>query len=305
MAWQKYICGIALSTATLLFAGCAGEKVQDVDTLLKSLPTQVRDWKATYPDATYNRRTLFQYIDGGAELYLTYKFQKASVRRYAKAGAPKSEITLDIYDMGTPDEAFGIFSAEREDESVGIGQDSECGGGLLRFWKGQYFVAIVVRGEAEAAKPAMMEMARAAEAAIPITGNKPALLSRLPKVGLVEREVRYFHSVNVLNNHYFIASENILNLGSGTHCILAKYNRDDASSFLLLVQYPVENHAKEAFARFMGAYMPEASATGYAQMENKKWAMAKIDKNMVAVVFESPSREKAEQLLAQITSGDR
>jgi hypothetical protein len=305
MGWQEYVCGIVLSMATLLFAGCAGEKVQHVDTLLKSLPTQVLDWKATESDATYTRKTLFHYIDGGAELYLTYKFQKAYVRRYAKAGDPKSEITLDIYDMGTPDEAFGIFSAEREDESVGIGQDSEYGGGLLRFWKGQYFVAIVVRGEAEAAKPAMMEMARAAEAAIPITGNKPALLKRLPKVSLVEREVRYFHSVNVLNNHYFIANENILNLGSDTQCILAKYNRDDASIFLLLVQYPAENKAQEAFARFMRTYMPEASTTGYAQMENKKWAMAKIDKNVTAFVFESPSKEKAEQLLSEITSGDR
>ena len=305
MAWQEYFCGIALSMATLLLAECAGEKVHNVDTLLRSLPTQVLDWKTTGPDATYNRRTLFQYIDGGAELYLTYKFQKAHVRRYAKAGDPQSEITLDIYDMGTSDEAFGIFSAEREDESVGIGQDSEYGGGLLRFWKGQYFVAIVVMGEAEAAKPAMMEMARAAEAAIPITGNKPALLRRLPIVGLVEREVRYFHSVNVLNNHYFIASENILNLGSDTQCILAKYNRDNESSFLLLVQYPGEKHAKDAFARFLGAYMPKASATGYAQMENKKWAMAKIDKSMVAFVFDSPSKEKAEQLLAEIASCDR
>jgi hypothetical protein len=32
---------------------------------------------------------------------------------------------LDIYDMGNADDAFGIFSVEREDEEIGIGQDSE------------------------------------------------------------------------------------------------------------------------------------------------------------------------------------
>ena len=106
-------------------------------------------------DEFYNRSTLYEYIDGGAELYLAYDFQEVFVRRYAGPG--DTEIILDIYDMGSASEAFGVFSVEREDQDLGIGQGSEYGGGLLRFWKGRFFVSILTTGDAQKAKPAIIQ----------------------------------------------------------------------------------------------------------------------------------------------------
>ena len=268
--------------------------------LYQSIPKKLQDWIAEDKDEIYNRETLFNYINGGAELYLTYTFKEALVRRFVNARQPDMEIVLDIFDMDSSEEAFGIFSSEREDEEIGIGQDSEYGGGLLRFWKDRYFISMVVLGDEQAAKPVMFELAHTVADAITSTGNKPLILDNIPKEGLIEREIRYFHAVNCLNNYYYIASENILNLGKNTQCVFAPYRMDQETGYLLLVQYVNEQQAEAAYESFLEIYMPEARETGFAQMENKKWTMAKINGQYIMIVFEAPDKDRASKLLSGV-----
>ena len=269
--------------------------------LYQSIPKKVQDWSAQEDDEIYNRETLFDYINGGAELYLTYTFREAFVRRFVKADEPDMEILLDVYDMGSSEEAFGIFSIERQDPDIGIGQDSEYGGGLLRFWKDRYFVSMVVLGDEQTAKPVMMELGRAVADAILSTGSKPLILDNIPQEGLVEREIRYFHAVQCLNNYYYTASENILDLGKETQCVFAPYLRDMENGYLLLVQYVNEQQAKAAYESFLETYMPEARETGFARMENNRWTMAKIIRQYVMIVFEAPDSDWALKLLSEVT----
>ena len=105
-----------------------------------SLPSEAAGWKWDGKEMKYNSKTLFDYIDGAAELYLAYGFQNLTVRRFEKSNQPP--ITVELYEMASSEDAYGVFSFERQDEAVGIGQGSEFGGGLLRFWKGKYFVSI-------------------------------------------------------------------------------------------------------------------------------------------------------------------
>ncbi len=268
--------------------------------LLRSLPFSIRGWEKQGDDARYDSESLFNYINGGAELYLTYDFREAYVRRYVKAGNPDEEIVLDIYDMGSSEEAFGIFTAEREDEDIGIGRDSELGGGLLRFWKGRYFVSMVVLGDPEEAKEAMMEIGRSVAESIPDEGDRPALILTLPKNGLIQKEIRYLHAPQPLNNQYYIASENILNLGRETDCLFAAYNRENENGFLLRIDYQDERSAKEAYGSFVRNYLPEAVDSGFAKMENGKWTKAKTENNIVLIVFEAPTVEWADKLLSEV-----
>jgi hypothetical protein len=59
-------------------------------------------------------------MNGSAELYLAYDFQNLRVRRYEKPNQPP--ITLEFYDMASSENAYGVFSFERQDEAAGIGQ---------------------------------------------------------------------------------------------------------------------------------------------------------------------------------------
>lgn len=288
----------ALATLTLCM-DCVEEVVKEP---YHSFPREIRQWSVREDDRFYDRQTLYNYIDGGAELYLTYHFQEAFIRRFTKAGDPETEIVLDVYDMGSSEEAFGIFSCEREDEEIGVGQDSEYGGGLLRFWKDRYFVSMVALGGEEEAKPVMMELARTVAEAIPSTGERPRLVSRLPGEGLVEDEIRFFHTMQCLNNRYFIASENILELDEETDCVFAAYERDRETGFVLLVQYVDERDAESAYGSFLQVYMPEADPSGSARMENGRWTLARTEGPYLFVVFDAPTREWGERILSEIAN---
>lgn len=267
--------------------------------LYNAIPKQIMDWKIKDQDKVYNRETLFDYINGGAELYLTYDFQEVFSRRFA--GPEENEIFLDIYDMSSSAEAFGIFSSECECEEVGIGQGSEYGGGLLRFWQDRFFVSILAFSDDQVTKTAILELGKTVSQAIGSTGPEPALLRSLPEKGLARKRIRYLHSHIPLNNRYFIASENILDLNRKTDCIWAEYqiNNED-TYYLLLIQYENRVQAEEAYEKFHNIYMPEAVEARYAQMENQKWTMTKLDKNMLAAVFEAPDTSTASELLSAV-----
>lgn len=280
---------------------CSGGEMENLfeTDLYRSIPDKILDWKASGDDAVYDRETLFDYMNGGAELFLAYDFKRVFARRFAGPG--ENEIVLDIYDMDSSEEAFGIFSLDREDEDAGIGQGSTYGFGLLRFWKGRYFVSISALGDEQAAEPAILELGKAVAVLIKQEGTLPALLNALPEKNLKKERTSYFHSNISLNNRFFIASENILDLSSRTNCVFTEYAVDsEDTAYLLLIQYENNAHAQAAYKSFIGSYMPEAQDSGFAQMENGKWTVAKVEQDKVAVVFEALDREWAHELQAEI-----
>ncbi len=269
-----------------------------MEEIINAIPRDILGWQAEQPDESYDRETLYDYIDGGAELYLTYDFRQVMVRRYSKPNAP--EIELGIYEMGSPQDAYGIFSAERQDEDIGIGQDSEYGGGLLRFWKGRYFVTALAIGDEEVARPAILALGHGVAQAISQPGERPSLLNLLPKESLIPNTIRFFHSYQVLNRQYFLSEDNILNLDNQTDALFAPYQTNGSKSFLLLIHYPDSLRAKKAFDSFVLNYLPEARFSGWARMENGTWTVARVRDRLVMIVFEALEKNWAEELLARV-----
>jgi hypothetical protein len=58
----------------------------------------------------YAGRALFGYIDGGAELYLEYKFKKLGRQEVQYSG---ERIVVEMYQMEGINEAYGVFSVQR------------------------------------------------------------------------------------------------------------------------------------------------------------------------------------------------
>jgi hypothetical protein len=204
---------------------------------------------------------------------------------------------LDVYDMGSPAEAFGLFSCDREDPAAGIGQGSEFGFGMLRFWQNRFFVTIMTHAEDEAAEAAILDLGRAVAAQLGPDGEPPAMLQLLPPEGLIEDRTSYFHSNINLNNRYFIASENILGLGDDTECVIAEYQDESAESVkFLVVSYPDSARADTAFDSFIQGYMPEAGESGLAQMEDGGWTLAGVHDEYLSIVFDAPTEDSARRI---------
>ena len=189
---------------------------------------------------------------------------------------------------------------ERQEASAGIGQGSEFGGGLLRFWKGRYFVSIFADGEGAEAESAILQLGRQTVEAIRETGKLPSLVGLIPgaDAGLVETSVRYVTSHILLNQRLFIAHENILGLTRQTGAVLAQYGRDAGKAHLLLVRYPTGTAAGAAYGRFLTVYLADAGGKDRLRTNDQRWRIARQQGAFVVVVFGAPTEEAGDALLA-------
>ena len=114
---------------------------QALESLLpKSLP---EGWALIEGPRVYSKKTLFEHIDGQAELFFKYGYQSSLFASYQDAKHPEDQIELDIYDMGTVLQAFGVFSRFRsEDRPGGFGLDSFLDDRSAVFYKGKYFAML-------------------------------------------------------------------------------------------------------------------------------------------------------------------
>ena len=248
----------------------------------KLVPSELLGWKAQPGAEEYDRETIFDYINGAGEVYLSYGFQKVDVTRFEKADAP--EISVEVFDMKSPEDAYGVFSHSRESEEAGIGGGYEFQGSLLCFWKGPYFVCVRSDEDTPESKEAIFALAQSIDSSIAASGSKPAVVGFLPVPNLSKESVRYFHSQASLNYHYFLSEENLLHLDSTTNAVLGSYNPGGVN--LLCVQYQSPDQAKAAYDSFIDGFMPEGKETGAAPVENHRWVVAEVVGNCVVIVFD-------------------
>jgi hypothetical protein len=282
----------------LCLALCSGAvAMPDAQSELSTLlPDTVRGWQTTAADRIHSPENLFDYIDGGAELYLSYAFERLTSRTYSQAGQP--DVIVDLFDMGSSANAFGVFSHSAETADDTFGQGSESSEGLLVFWKDHYYVSILASPETAEAKEAVTELARYIDHAIPSTGPLPKILSLLPVESLQKRSVRYFHHYMWLNSHYFIADENILHIDDTTEVVLAKYGDREERSILLLVQYESAADARGGYESFLKHYLPDLADKAIIQIEDDTWAGCRLDGRLLTVVLAAPTEQTAHGLLA-------
>ena len=203
--------------------------------------------------------------------------------------------------MGSSNDAYGVFSLDRQDQEAGIGQGSEFGGGLLRFWKGKYFVSVYADGQGPEAGQTILNLGRAIANSIQLTGQAPKLIRALPdgKMELVEKSIHYLHSHILLNQRFFVATQNILNLNPKTEVVLAQYLHAEKKIHLLLVRYPNVKEAEAALQSFKRAYMPEVFEKGLLQTEDKKWTATKKVNEFILIVFGAESEREGEELIKE------
>lgn len=274
--------------------------------LARLLPTEIHGWKSEGPDGVYDSETLYEYINGGAEVYRSFNVRTVLARRYVKDGA--AEIVADVYDMGSSEDAFGAYHHDvHEGPDAGIGQNSESMEGYLSFWKGQYFVCIITLDETAESKRAMLDLGKAIAERIADEGAEPNLLRFLPEKARLAHHVHYFHNHLCLSAHYFLAEDNLLHLDLDTEGVIARYKPETVSTaeevgsyVLVLIRHMSADKAQRAYASFMKGYLPDADADGMARTENSKWAGAHLKRNFIIGVFDAPSKGTIQSVMGEV-----
>jgi len=269
----------------------------DIQKLASFIPPTIGPY-VSEADQTFDAETIFDYIDGAGEVYRSYNMKLLVTRSFHKDGKP--DIVVDLFDMGSPEDAFGVFTHDLDGEDARVGQGSNYKAGLLSFWKDRYFGSVYAEEETAETKGLVFELGRRIAGAIPKEGPKPKLLSFLPAEGLVANRVCYFHNYSVLNYHFFVADGDVLLLEQTASAVLAPYMTASGKSFLLVVGYPDEAKAARAYGSFAKNYMPDAGKSGIVRTEDRRWTASAKAGDIVIIVFNADSDQFAMNQLASV-----
>jgi len=135
----------------------------------------------------YDSETLYEYLNGGAPLYLKFGFEGMAHVRYQFGDNSLSSVTLDVFDMGSDLGAFGLYRSGRPPEA-GVrdwGAEGYRSGTVAAAWKG----SVSIHAEADEDQPKLIEAMEnlVAQVAKSVVGGTslPQIIDLLPSDGLV------------------------------------------------------------------------------------------------------------------------
>ena len=172
-----------LAILVLAAAPAAGAATAQTPKELAAMLPAIDGWTLSDKVETYNPDNLYDCIDGAADIFLACNFVEMTTLDYTKNGADKY-ITLQMYRHATPDDAFAIYSAERNPGPaftfLKIGAEGYRADGLLYFLSGSMYVKLTSNDKDPATAAVMEKVARALAAKIDPAAAMPAMLDAFP-----------------------------------------------------------------------------------------------------------------------------
>ena len=144
---------------------------------------EVTGWKQSEDVQTFVPKTLYEYIDGAADLYLTYDFEELKVSEYSND--KKGSVTVEIYRHKSPTLAFGVYSQERPSNPslVSMGDQGYIDENLLNFLSGSYYVKINSYNTGAEDREILQSFAKKVLENLDEKGTLPPILSSFPAEG--------------------------------------------------------------------------------------------------------------------------
>jgi len=133
---------------------------------------------------------LYQYTDGAADVYLDYGLVAMVHQEYKTSG---TDLTLDIYNLGRPSNAFGIYAAESSPDYtfLPIGAEGYGSNEILNFFQDEFYVKLSAFSDKEKTGPVLERFARAVSRRIGPSAEMPEFLSLFPTEHLVSHSCKF------------------------------------------------------------------------------------------------------------------
>ncbi|MCK4547005.1 MAG: hypothetical protein KAW17_06135 [Candidatus Eisenbacteria sp.] len=265
---------IALCVLLSAIAAPSGEKAQAGKTVdLLPGPEAISGWEAGDRKTCSTARALYDYMNGGAEIYIDYGFRDLAVGDWTSpVGDP---LRVEIYRMGQPKSAYGMFTQDTWGEEVDVGQGARLQGGTLRFWKGEYLVRVFMWRGYQDHLDVILGAGKSVSGRIKTTGEIPEIVAYLPEEGLAEGGLHFFHTALTLGAFYYFSDGNPLKLSKDTDGVIGEYLLEDGSpAFLVLISYPDVASAEKAYDAFLDA---ESSVAKTTLVERRRAGLAYDD----------------------------
>lgn len=163
--------------------GCSGSESGAPAASEADFPS-LEGWSQVGEVLTHDADNLWEYINGAAELFVEFDVQTC---RTADLSSGEVTVTVDLYDMGTSLNAFGVYEREKP------GEDTPVPGATAGIVSAPY-QALLLKGstyakvntfEGELTEEAGRQLLEALAAALPGDTELPSELNLLPSEGRV------------------------------------------------------------------------------------------------------------------------
>jgi hypothetical protein len=152
----------AVAIAAVAAAACTGCKKSKIDPFPAS--STVAGWQKTSDTRVFAAKDLYQYIDGGAEEYISAGVVTTSTSDYKYQG--QLEAVVDVYTMGDSAGARKILETglTNDAKKVQLGDEGIAYSQSVNFRKGPYLVRIVAYESTPDTPQALLALAHGVEA---------------------------------------------------------------------------------------------------------------------------------------------
>jgi len=275
---------LALGLLVVFLAGCATLPATPEVALESAFPSEITGWSPAEEARLYNAENLFDLVDGQADAFFVYGFEQVAVRTYTNAAGDRLDV--QIWQLATPADAYGLFTLGRFGDPAAIGVEGDAEPGRrLSFWQDRYTVHVSARQNVP--DTLLRDFARFVSAVLPQNGKPPPLVKLLPEDGLKEREYIFFHEELSIQDQIWLGGENILGLSHDTNGVVGTYELGGVPFYLFLIEYPTPGQATAG-----------AEALQPDQVDNL--LIVRAQDNMLVAVFGTGDRTVAETLLAEV-----
>jgi hypothetical protein len=288
---KKHFIFTLIPLLMILSAGCIKQKsietipstkiipsshIDDFAKLITFSDNEIANWKLSSPVKIYDKNTIFDYIDGAAELYFAYNYTKVASAEYKNG---QTSIIIDVYDMTTPENAFGIYSLNRYQEAnyVSIGNEGILTGTNLDFWKGNYYCKVYSFDQSEKYQKDVTDFGNRLSSRITDTGEEPAVIKKLHPNGLIPKTARFFTKKLGLDNIHFVSEDNLFGLDGETKGAVAEYKLNENKFSAFIIEYTSLQKADLAFETYTKYLTEKAKAVPIEAIPDGKAKMFELE----------------------------
>ena len=265
---------ITASLLIMLSAAAIPPRANTATEILDLLPDEheVRPWSAVQKPEEFSGVALYEYINGGAELYYEYGFKTAVTQEYTSGVL---SLIVEIYKMEDAQAAFGIYSLQRDPQrkALEIGDDATLFDYHLSFCQDSYYVAVMGYQSSDTMRAALELFAGSISAKIKVKREPPPLLASLPARGRVARSERWIEGPLGLNTVYYFGQENVWGIdGLAVTAAAAEYSLNaNRTCALLLVEYENAELAAKAESEVMSVFKEKLTKAAAPSPQINSW----------------------------------
>lgn len=222
----------------------------------------------------YGVEDLYVKINGRSELYMGYDVAGLSFVSFTKDDDISRFIDVFVYDMSTPNGAFGMFAVEREPSqpAVDLGREGYRTDANHYFWKGNYYAYLQSSDDDEASAQTALTIATQLAERLGDSGDPVIGLDDLPSSGLVKDTVQYFKT-------------DALSLDFLTEVFTGRYQMDGELVTLFVSRRATEQEASDKVEKYMNYLAEYGEGLDVVKFGGITMAYADLGRGFYDVVF--------------------